>query len=539
LADRVHHSVESTYKFNGFSAQMRALANIRSKQRTWRICPWTSVRSAVLSLILVGLVAIVFDHWVLANLERRGLVAADSWKRHNRMVVENHHRKDRNLALPGPKWASSSGVRAWLGHPVTRERTKRHRLLVMGDSFVWESPYLTLNHMWWRQLGIELKRRGYHDVEVIAAGTSGMSTHEELDLARRVVPEFQPDLILWGFVTNDPDERMIKQINSSQLAPPIPGRVQVVLKKLTPRLLDLFLSRRNDKLAVSYLGPEYGYEYSDWVKRIHEGANFEAYKTTVNEVAMFMAEVNVPGMLVTLPEAPIPERFAFSYDKVLPLWREAGVPVLDNLPALVQKYPNAEATGPKALVWGINPADGHPGPRSTAFLARQTADRLERDYPQFLGPKSSEREPIQINDWLPFDLDVKPVPGDEGFESFELSYPATEQFLPTMPLAIPPVLVAFEQPTAISAIQLQGDGLKSARLWLSTYDPVDFYDTEDWTDLGSERGSELAWKIPSELSHREVSILLIRADVSSGARRLVLKIRPSDARRSAPPKGER
>jgi hypothetical protein len=168
---------------------MRALANFRWRRTTWRICPWTSVRSAVISLVVVAAVAAIFDRWILARLERQGLVASDGWKRHNSVIDLNLNRKSRAVLLPKSTTPNASDVRQWVGHEVSQERIKKHRLLVMGDSFVWGAPYMTLNHMWWRQLAIELQRRGYNDVEVIAAGRSGMSTHEELNLARTVVPQ--------------------------------------------------------------------------------------------------------------------------------------------------------------------------------------------------------------------------------------------------------------------------------------------------------------------------------------------------------------
>ena len=464
--------------------------------------------------------AALFDRWILARLERQGLVASDGWKRHNRVIDVNLNRKSRAVLVSNLETANLPDVRAWVGHEVSQERITKHRLLVMGDSYVWGAPYLTLNHMWWRQLAIELKRRGYNDVEVIAAGRSGMSTLEELNLARTVVSQFRPDLIVWGFVTNDPDERIIKQINTSQLASPIPGRIQSVLRQVTPRLLELFNSRRNEKLAKNYLGAEYGYEYADWLRRIHDGENFKLYRQTVKDVSLFLNDVQIPGLMVTLPEAPIAERFSFSYDKVLPIWRDAGIPVQDNLPAFLQRFPQTETTGPQALIWGINPSDGHPGPRSTAFLARQTADRLEQDYALFLGPKSSTSDDVRINDWLPFNLDLKP---ESKAGTFELTYPETDDFLPTMPLEIPTVLVGLEKPTPLSKIRLSGVGLKSARIWLSTYDPIEFYDNEDWNDLGSVDGNELSWTIPAELSSREASVILLKADVQPTNRRLKLE----------------
>lgn len=465
----------------------------------------------MLSLIAVVVTALIADRWVLANLERRGLVASESWKQHNRIVLENHRRKDQFIDFPRPKWTSAAGVRAWTGHPVSKEKTKSHRILVMGDSFVWNSPYLTLNHMWWRQLAIELQRRGYNEVEVIAAGTSGMSTRDELDLARYVIPEFKPDLILWGFVTNDPDERIIKQIHNSQLSLPIPGRIQAILQRTVPRLFDLIQSRRSDKLAKLYLGPEYGYEYSDWVQRIHAGENFRVYEQTVNGVRQFLDEVNLPGLMVTLPEAPIAERFSFSYDKVIPLWRDAGIPVQDNLVGFIERFPQVGSDGPQALSWGINPADGHPGPRTTAVLAHLTADRLEHDYAQFLGPKSAPNSLIRINDWLPFDLNVKLI----GTGQFELTYPATDELLPTMPLEIPTALLALEQPQPLSEIRLKGSHLRSAQIWISTCDPVEQYDLQDWNDQGARSGNDIVWHLPAGLSSRDTSVVRLKAEFSS------------------------
>ena len=105
---------------------------------------------------------------------------------------------------------------------------------------------------------------------------------------------------------------------------------------------------------------------------------------------------------------------------------------------------------------------------------------------------------------------------------FEFTYPDTDELLPTMPLDTPTVLVALEQPVTLSRIRLSGAGLKSARLWLSTYDPVERYDTEDWSDLGLVEGAELSWTLPAELSSREASVILLKADVQPTSRRLNL-----------------
>ena len=500
---------------------MRACANFRWGRKNWYLCPWPSIRGTAVTLGLIFLTLVVFDRWILAGFERRGLVSFDGWRRHNETMQLNHKRKEQIVKFASPSWPGDVGVLGWSGHPVTKERTKSHRLLVMGDSFVWGSAYLSLNHTWWRQLAVELQRRGYNNLEVIAAGASGMSNHDELDLARLIVPEFKPDLMIWGYVTNDPDEHVVKQILQSQNDPPLPKIVRAGLRRLTPRLYSLFTKMRSDKLVSRYAGPEYGYEYYDWLPRILEGENFELYKKTVSAVGQFGKETDTPILMVTLPEAPIADRFQYSYDKVLPLWREAGIPIQDNLPLFVERFPNVDSTGPQALVWGINPGDSHPGPRASSQLAQLTADRLEKDFAALLGPKSEKLPEIRINDWLPFDLDVKQHDG-EG--QFSLTYPSSDAFMATMPLETPTALVALEYPVALEEIQLSGKSLKSGRVWVSTYDPVGHYDLQEWKDLGKVDGTGLHWKIPSEMADRKVSVILFQAEFSGGDRNLELKL---------------
>jgi hypothetical protein len=114
---------------------------------------------------------------------------------------------------------------------------------------------------------------------------------------------------------------------------------------------------------------------------------------------------------------------------------------------------------------------------------------------------------------LPYDLNLEPVSVAGPTSEFELTYPASEAFLPTMPLEIPTVLIGLEQPVKLSTIRLSGAGLKSARIWLSTYDPVDAYDTQGVNDLGLQQGSDLTWKIPDAYSDREASVIHFQAEV--------------------------
>ena len=140
----------------------------------------------------------VVDGLVLGSLERAGWTAGELWRRHNKLVEENHRRATTT---------NEGELRQWLGEPLPAAAELRRAattILVLGDSFVWGPPYQTLNHLWWRQLAIELERRGYHDVQVRGAGPSRLvHAPRSWSVRQKLIPEIKPDLVIWGYVTND------------------------------------------------------------------------------------------------------------------------------------------------------------------------------------------------------------------------------------------------------------------------------------------------------------------------------------------------
>lgn len=93
--------------------------------------------------------------------------------------------------------------------PLPSKGNKK-RILVVGDSFIWGHGYSNLNYIWWKQLERILYLNGYTDVEVVAAGMSGFNTDMELNKIlkdKEVMAELNPDLIIIGYVENDPESR--------------------------------------------------------------------------------------------------------------------------------------------------------------------------------------------------------------------------------------------------------------------------------------------------------------------------------------------
>jgi hypothetical protein len=509
---------------------VQSLANFPVGRRTWYVLPWRSVAYGIASLLIVFAILLAIDRVALGWLEQRGWTAGERWARHNKLVEENHRRKTTT---------NECELRQWTGQPLAGEplvtipnrsisvsasngrRARRTKILVLGDSFVWGPPYITLNHLWWRQLAIELERRGYRDVDVVAAGHPGWSTRRQLECAKQLIGEVKPDAIIWGYVTNDPDEKLVKQIFDTQDKSPFGQRIRVRLKRVLPNLMFKFELLRNQKLAKQYAGPEHGYAYAEWERKLLEGENFERYRATVQEVGQLLRQSQIPAFLLTLPSWPCREYFEPRYAPVLPEWQAACVTVVNSLDAFIRRYGNAPQTGPEAVRWGINPADSHPGPQATHFHAVVAADFLEQTWPEVLGRKDPlQPHELAINDWLPIDLNAQ----QNSEQTIELEYPISTKNMPSMPMDEPAALVALRYPQPIESLRIDGAGLTNLRVWISTLHPQDPFDDQQWQELRSEPNAPGVFHLPADLARRELAEIRFRADFAGADRRMQLTL---------------
>jgi hypothetical protein len=201
--------------------------------------------------------------------------------------------------------------------------------------------------------------------------------------------------------------------------------------------------------------------------------------------------------------------------------------VLDDF---IDRYGEAPASGPESIKWGINPADSHPGPNATHFFAVEAADFIEQRWPAALGTKDESHPPkIAINDWMPFDLNVRQI--DE--QTFELEYPAGSQLMYQPPGEEATALVALRYPTRIARVILEGDDLDECRVW-ALFQAEEHLEPEPWRKLERFLGGKLTeglasayagtgFVIPVPTGFR-LSALRFAADFQGPNRRLRLSL---------------
>jgi hypothetical protein len=380
----------------------------------------------------------------------------------------------------------------------------------MGDSYVWGDGYSNFNDIWWRQLQRELLYRGYQ-VEVIAAGQKAASTHDQFGHLKKIVSSYDPDLIIWGYVTNDPDEGLVKlQLHESQLSydPFYKAHAQLLKWNILPRLNFQLLSLRKNRLFQ-------GFPYQEWELELLKGDNIARYAETLQKISAWSRESAIPYFFITLPYSPDADHYRPRYEAVVPLFKKAGIPFYNILDEFVAQYPRQKSPTGSELVWGINPSNGHPGPVGTRFYAQQTVSILERDYPWILSEKASQQQiKLRINQWRPWDLEVL----EQSEHGITFSYPDDPSLMLRMPYGKPFVQFNFDYPVPLTEIKVSGPDLAEAALYYSGEDPSHLFESVRVVAAGQKRGNRLAWSLEAYEFKDWVNTVRISAQFSGDDR---------------------
>ncbi len=489
----------------------------------------------VASLAIVAGSIFALDRWVIPALENSGQLESYLWTDENLRL--NHFTYLKNDARPSdPVWRSQY-------MPVSPEHSGKKRIMVIGDSFVWGDGSDNVNTLWWRQLEMELEKRGYSDVEVIAAGLNGASTNDEFGWLDILLPKYKPDLVIFGYVTNDPEQKNAHGQSYLSLIPkqlpdndPVLAKLKTILPNLTGQLLQI----RNLALQAHESKKNSALEYSDWELALLEGDNFKSYKNTVERLSSYLKAANVPAFFIGLPAGfqhkthentvssndffkNVRDYNAIRFAKVKPVFAAAGLPFVDSSDDFVKAAeadPLLKRSG-SALRLGINPGNGHPGPFSTHFYAVSASNTIEKHFPFALGEKSgrNKEQKITINDCMPPYMNVQ---SDlKTPDTFSFTYPpdVTEHTL-YMPLRRKHVQLSLKRPVAVKRIELQGENLAAAQIYLNYCNDELSYAPGAYEPMPLKKGKSLSWEIPSTA---KLSSIKLRAGFQGANQGLQLK----------------
>lgn len=238
-----------------------------------------------------------------------------------------------------------------------------YRIAVLGDSFIWGSG-IPHEEIWSHRLEAILTSR-YRNVEVLSWGRNGWSTLDELAFLDAHGRDFEFDWLLVGLVENDPDVGRFSRINADARRQWIDAQLAWP-RRWFPRVSFLAGSAWLDAVHGSQND-----EYQRWLDDLYSDDNLAVYSAVLRDLAALTRDIGVGLTLVMTPSNKFEGRTAEAFAKLEPLVRDAGIDVVNLLPAARKRFDGY----PDDLL-RANPVNGHPGPLMTQFFAEQVAEVL-------------------------------------------------------------------------------------------------------------------------------------------------------------------
>ncbi len=226
------------------------------------------------------------------------------------------------------------------------------RIAVLGDSFIWGSgvPYETI---WSHKLEKRITEQFPH-VEVLSWGLPGWSTRDQWTFFKDEGHRFDIDLLIVGFVINDPDmgDCPIKELDWKKYLGP--------LWRIFPDACD-FISNRVNGFLYRHVMMDYGWER--WTQNLYSGKNLKNYSALLAKLADFCQKKDMRLVFVMTPNNYNPIH-KFRFKAMEPVFAENKIDHLDTYPLVYEKLHDVAYRDLYA-----NPANPHPGERVTQVIS--------------------------------------------------------------------------------------------------------------------------------------------------------------------------
>ncbi len=396
-------------------------------------------------------------------------------------------------------------------------------IVVLGDSFVWGEGAVNRNELFWRQLELILRGKGYN-CRVYAVGMAGATAYEELSwLTETSLPaDLAPDIAIFGYVYNDAlidgeTYEEVEEINYDEklafLAP---------LRKLLPVTYYRLVNYIDAKTMYN---KKYGDKYTGSYISLLEGSLREYYETNfAAKLDAFCRDTGIPAAVVTLPNETKSEMLKALYAPLREIFADTCVNYYDSLPEFGKRCSGAaHKTNIK-----VNPLNNHPGSASNHFYAEYISEVLTRDYADVLGAPQNgapAAPKLIFNEWMPGEIDLTQLPSDGGSAVYSLKYPDPAQthlfysfditpYALNYPIGEDYVKLSFAEPTDLSSVRIEGEGIEKLSVYFTRTNPKLNYD--DHTVYAFGDGDEGVFR--NELT-QAVTSLCVHAEFSPGADR--------------------
>lgn len=240
------------------------------------------------------------------------------------------------------------------------------RVAVLGDSFIWGDG-LPYEEVWSHKLEKLFASHQSPEIEVMSWGRNGWATQEEAGFLAKYGHQYDIDILVFGWVTNDPDmerehgQRYFKWQDSFIWKPA--WWCFPYASKFASASINKFLEQRSE---------EYG--YFNWEDRLYSKDNLSRYEALLRGIDAFCKKKQITLIFALTPNNHLP-RFRKLYDRVIPLFERVGITYIDLYPEIKNQLGHLS---PRELF--ANPADGHPGPRQTSIFASELYKVLKADY---------------------------------------------------------------------------------------------------------------------------------------------------------------
>ena len=256
---------------------------------------------------------------------------------------------------------------------IVREKEKStgvSRVAVLGDSFVWGAaiPY---EIAWGHKLAKRIEAR-YPRIEVMNWGYPGWSTVDEFNFLTSKGIYYAPDLLLVGFVRNDPDLGNYRwKLFDLREMPQWYVRAPLwPFKTLFPNVFDFTAAHLNEFL-MNYLLRDFGYGWQAWYDKIYSPQNLQRYYWLLKKMADF-CEAEGIRLLFVLTPATYGAAEGGKLSEVASMLERLGIEYLNLHPAAARDLSHY----PSRQLWG-NPGDPHPGDLMTELFANESFAYLE------------------------------------------------------------------------------------------------------------------------------------------------------------------